>query len=390
MSIIKPLLLISLLSLSLNAKGLNLWHAYRGKERKALEKVIKNYTKETGINVRMLAIPYDAFSKKLTASIPRGAGPDVFIFANDKIGQWVESNLLESLDYYFSNRGRFILNFFFKTTVDALVYKDSLYALPIAFKVPLLYYNKKFIDTPPKTFEELISISKLKMRENKNVIGLGYENTNYFFHSFLYFGFGAKLFNDKREVFIDSDESLKSFKYAKKLALEDKIMPQEITSAVITTLFNKNQLLFVINGPWFAGEISKDIEYGVTAIPTINNKEMKPYISIEGIFMNRYSKKKIDALNLIKYIAGKEGSPIRLKEGKQSVAVKSLYENSDNETLKSFKKQADLATPISNDPIMAYFWAPLSQALKKVIEQNVKPEVALRDAKKKIEKLLKK
>ena len=60
----KILLLIFILSFtSLEAKGLNLWHAYRGKERKALEKVIEDYKKETGINVRLLAIPTYLYSK---------------------------------------------------------------------------------------------------------------------------------------------------------------------------------------------------------------------------------------------------------------------------------------------------------------------------------------
>ena len=172
--------LLILISSSLWAKKLVLWHAYRGKERKALEKLVHDFSKKSSIDVHMLAIPYDAFDKKLTASIPRGQGPDLFIYASDKIGGWVESGFLESLNYYFSNRGRLFLNLFFKTTVEAMVYKNNLYSVPMAFKVPVLFYNKKFIKTPPKTFEELIKVSKEKM--SKKVFGLGYVNTDFFFH----------------------------------------------------------------------------------------------------------------------------------------------------------------------------------------------------------------
>jgi len=226
-------------------KTLTLWHAYRGKERKALEDLVKKYEKDRKIKVNLLAIPYDAFDKKLTASIPRMQGPDVFIFANDKIGNWAESGLIETLNYYFYNKKSLFLTLMFDTTIKAMVYKNKLYAVPLVFKVPILFYNIKFIKTPPKSFDELISISKEKMAENKNMFGLGYENTNFFFHSMLYFAFGGKLFTDSKEVLINSPEAKKSYEYAKFLALETKIMPEEITSAVLTLLFNKNNFLLL-------------------------------------------------------------------------------------------------------------------------------------------------
>jgi len=373
------------------AKSLTLWHAYRGKERKALEKLVKVYEKQEKIRVNLLAIPYDAFDKKLTASIPRMQGPDVFIFANDKIGNWAESGLIETLNYYFYNKKRLFLTLMFDTTVKAMVYKNKLYAIPLAFKVPVLFYNKKFITTPPKTFEELIKVSQKKMKENKGLFGLGYENTNFFFHSMFYFAFGGKLFTDDKKVLINSPEAKKSFEYAKYLSLETKIMPEEITSAVLTTLFNKNQLLFVINGPWFSAEIDKSIDFGLASIPTIDeNHKAKPYMSNEGAFINKYSSSKPEAIKLIRYITGLEGGKIRMKEGDQSVSVVSLYKNTKDEKLLAFKLQADSSEPISNSSLMNYFWAPMTQALKKVIEQDVKVDKALSDAKSKIENLLSK
>ncbi|MBN2693398.1 extracellular solute-binding protein [bacterium] len=369
-------------------ESLSLWHAYTGEERKALEELAKKYEEKNGVKINLLAIPFDAFDKKLTASIPRGQGPDVFIYANDNIGKWVESDFLETLDYWMVDG---TLDQLIKSTVLAMVYKKNIYALPLAFKVPVLYYNKKYISSVPNSFDELIEISKKLMGENKNIFGFAYENTNLFFHSFIHFGFNASLFDDDKKVKIGEQQSIDAMNFAKKMALETGIMPKSIDSALITTLFNKNELLFVVNGPWFMGDISKNISYGIAPIPLIDGNTPKPYMSIEGILMSKYSKKKESAMKFIKFIVSDESSEFRMRKGMQAVATKSTYQKENiNPNFVVFQKQAENATPLSNNPLMSFFWAPMGQALKKVINEKYDSAKALSESKEELEKLLEK
>ena len=51
------------------------WHAYRGAEKTAFEKVVKQFEAKQagkGITVSTLAIPYDAYADKISAAVPRG------------------------------------------------------------------------------------------------------------------------------------------------------------------------------------------------------------------------------------------------------------------------------------------------------------------------------
>ena len=59
---------------------LKLWHAYRGAEEEALEQVVSTWNDENpDARVESLAVPYDAYTSKITSAVPRGHGPDVFI-----------------------------------------------------------------------------------------------------------------------------------------------------------------------------------------------------------------------------------------------------------------------------------------------------------------------
>ena len=87
-----PLLLLVILGVACGSEGprtgLRLWHGYRGGEEQAIEQAAKAFTAKTGIQVELLAVPYDALSSKLTSAIPHDAGPDVFIFAHERLRQF--------------------------------------------------------------------------------------------------------------------------------------------------------------------------------------------------------------------------------------------------------------------------------------------------------------
>lgn len=60
-------------------EDLRLWHAYRDAEAAALVEIVEAFSARTGHRVELLAVAHESFASKLTATIPRGQGPDVFI-----------------------------------------------------------------------------------------------------------------------------------------------------------------------------------------------------------------------------------------------------------------------------------------------------------------------
>ena len=90
----RRLLLLALLFADAAAAQTELvvWHSYRAAEKAAIEKVAAAFNaSHPGTRVTTLAVPYDAFADKISAAVPRGKGPDIFIYAQDRLGGWIEA-----------------------------------------------------------------------------------------------------------------------------------------------------------------------------------------------------------------------------------------------------------------------------------------------------------
>jgi len=368
--------------------NLILWHAYpKGKERKALQQVADNFNRtNAGFKIKLLSIPFGAFSKKLTNTIPRGKGPDVFIFGHDQIGDWAEKLYIEPLEFLMTKQ---IKSRFLQMTLNSFIYQDqalsnmifegSIYGLPLSFKVLALFYNKKLVKTVPTSTKELIAFSKkLTYKDkvsNKKVYGLIYPNTGLFFHSAWLYGFGGHIFNSKGEVDINNSQTKASVVFARDLYQKHKIVPDEINGALITSLFNKNRAAFVINGPWFKAEIDKSIDYGITVLPVISqmNKNAKPFLTVEGILMNSFSKHKKEAFVFMQYLTNSQSALIMTKTGGQISAIKSVYKDKElqkNQKIMVFKKQQENSIATPNKPDIKKVWKPFGTMLQNVIQKT--------------------
>ncbi len=246
------------------AADLVIWHGYRGEEKIAFEKVVAMFNEKMaakGVKATTLAVPYDAFADKITASVPRGKGPDIFIFAQDRLGGWIESgNTIDPLDFYLEKG---ITDRFLPVTMDAMTYKGQIWGLPFNFKCVTMIYNKKLVSTPPKTSKELVALAQKLTNAAAGQYGLAYTYADFYFHSALMNAFGGQAFDAQRKPTVNNPNNIKSLELLMKWFDQDKILPAEPGGALITQLFNSGKAAMVFNGPWFLGEISKDIDYGL-------------------------------------------------------------------------------------------------------------------------------
>src|SRR4051794_36125578 len=381
------LLLVFPLS-ALAQKEIVVWHGYRGGEKAAFEKVIENFNQANAgkIKVTTLAVPYDAFADKITAAVPRGKGPDVFIFAQDRLGGWVAAgNTGEPLDFFLDPaiKGRYL-----KATLDAMTYQGTTFGLPLNFKVVTLIYNKKLLPTPPKTTAELQAVAKKLTNAAAGKFGLAYWYSDFYYHAALMNGFGGGVFLGRKPV-VNSAQNVASLNYLLTW-INQGFLPAEPSTALITSLFNQGKAAMVLSGPWFLGEIDKGVDYGLAPLPTISeagNKPMRPWITVEGVYVAAPSKNKDAAYELVKYLTDVPAAKVLALEGRQTPANKGVYADpqvANDPILKAFRQQVDVAVPMPNLPEMSMVWTPATTAMNVIVKKAATPKAALDQAQKEV------
>lgn len=351
---------------------LMLWHAYRGAEEEALNAVIELFNEvHDDTTIETLAVPFDAYADRITAAIPRDRGPDMFIFAHDRVGDWSEEGIIEAINFW-TNTDQ--LDLFFEQTVHPLIYRRRLFGLPLAFKSLVLYYNPDLIESPPRDTDTLIEMATALTEAGETPrYGLVYENTKLYFHAPWLHGFGAHVLTSDN-VTVDSPEMAVSFEFAASLRRQHSIIPENVYSQAVTRLFNDGRAAMVINGPWFRGEIDDSVSWDVATLPIVSETGMPaaPFLTTEAIMISARSSHVERAFEASWWLAtDPEATRIRLEVGHQPVALRSAFEDNDVDPVMAvFHEQMLNSVPTPNTPLMRRVWSHVDTALFKAIENG--------------------
>lgn len=372
---------------------LALWHSYREDERTALESTITTFNQSHPLlEISSRFIPFDAYPDRITAAIPRGRGPDIFIFAHDRVGDWAELGVVEPLNKWMLDGS--LLGSFFERTVIALVYKHQLYGLPLAFKSLVLYYNRALIESAPRTVVALAQIARRLTERNDadERFGLAYEYTKLYFHAPWIHGFGGSVLDRDDGVHIGESASVEALQFVADLYRRDGVLPDSPSSQSVTSLFNQGRAAMVINGPWFRGEIA-DVDYGVAPLPTIRaadgtERPAQPFLTVEALMMSAESQNKNCAFEAIRWLSTDlEAVSTRMDDGHQPVALEQVYEREEgiDPAISVFREQMLDSVPMPNTPMMLRVWSHADSAIFRAVKDGASPEEVLSNAQERIE-----
>jgi arabinogalactan oligomer/maltooligosaccharide transport system substrate-binding protein len=266
--------------------------------------------------------------------------------------------------------------------------------VPLSTKCVTLIYNKAMVSTPPKTTDELISLAKSLTIPEKKQYGLAYEIQNFYYHSVWMQGFGARVFDDQGNPTLNTPEQVKALQFAIDLQQKYKIVPDEVTNTLVTTLFNEGKAAMTINGPWFRGEIDPKIEYGVALLPIISevNKPAIPFLTVEGMILSTRSKNKEAAFKVMDYFTNDATSLVFATKGKMISANKSVYLNkliTADPQIVGFRAQVEQSLPMPNAPEMTMVWSPATTAMNKAFLGALSAQDALNEAQASVENSIK-
>ena len=357
-----------------------LWHSYRDAEEKALDDSIAEFNaSQQDIRVEPIAVPNEILASKVSTAIPNGNGPDLFIFAHERVGGWANSGIVAPID---EKADAALLADFFPETVEPLRFHGRLYGFPLAFKSVALFYNRALVPVPPATTDEMLAIARAHSGGGR--YGLVWETDDFYHHAPWYFAYGGTLFHEDGRLDFDSPGAIASLTFLRDLRKEG-LVPDEVTGALVAQLFNEKKAAMVVDGPWFTGGIAKGVDFGVAPLPIVSatGKAARPFLSDEAVLISARASSIPDAMTAARFLAGTRCAKARAISGRQAVANARAWDDpaiGGDPVLRAFRAQLAETLPMDNRPEMRDVWEPAQLALRKVLRLNTSPEDAGRAA----------
>lgn len=342
------------------ADDLTLWHAYRDAEATALLEVVRAFEAQSGHHVTVLAIPFDAYGSKLSAAIPNGNGPDLFIEAHERLGTYLRDGLLDavpaSLDAGFD-----------ATAKRALTPQNALFGLPLAVKSLALFVDTRRVHAP------VASLDDLPASGAGGFYALAYENESaYAFAPFVHAAGASFLRDDGQFGFVEPGASM-ALDDTRALALSGRV-PTEASGALVSQLFREGKAAAMISGPWALGEIEGRPEIAVQPLPALHRggAPLRPFLTVEALFFAAKRSDRAAVRALAAAITDADGARVRSRVGHQVVPRTTLDDGRGateeatpaERALAAFRRAARDAVPMPSSVAMRATWEPIGAALK--------------------------
>jgi maltose-binding protein MalE len=191
----------------------------------------------------------------------------------------------------------------------------------------------------------------------------------------------------------DQEALLASVATVKSL-LDEGYIPPELNGALTASLFRAGELAFVINGPWFKGDLEGlEAPWRVAPLPALKadgSAALSPYLGVEGVFISSHAQDKSGAWQLAQELASERAARAALERG-VLVAHRAPYQAEASPALKAwrqaFERQLDHVEPLSNRPEMKRLWTPLKRMLSSSLLFGKDPQESLTEALRAIEEL---
>jgi arabinogalactan oligomer/maltooligosaccharide transport system substrate-binding protein len=251
----------------------------------------------------------------------------------------------------------------------------TLVGIPFNNKVVAMFYNKSVIDEPPADFDALLALAAEH----------GLAITSDWFHNYMWVpAFGAQLFDENNKAILDTSGAAEAFAYLKTVC-ESPGVTCDGDDGNMDILFRQGEAAFRFQGPWMSGDAINDLgaeNVGVARVPPIPGAgDPRPWNQSEmiQISVNATSEQTEAAMKLIEYLTSADVQKTFLNEANWIPANASV-DTSTNPVVGGFLEQVPFSDPFPVVAELGATWAPMGDAVTKILEGVLTPEEAIAEA----------
>ena len=155
---------------------------WAGPQADAQQKLLDEYSKETGVTIRFDAIDYGQLKQKQTLNMSTKTGEYDLVYVPEAwVGEYTDAGYLADLTDYVKDESLTGADWdyadFNKSGIDVYTRDNSLYALPYFVQTPLVVFDKDVLKKAgfeaPKTWDDILEVAKY-FKEQGTGIALPY------------------------------------------------------------------------------------------------------------------------------------------------------------------------------------------------------------------------
>ena len=356
----------------------------------ALVELGEKFENEMGVSVKVET--QENITDKFQAAAPSGKGSDIFVWANDRVGEWADAGLIKPLKLRQDFKAAFL-----PMAWEAVTHRKRIWGYPLALECVSLIYNKKLVaGKPPTQLSEFSAFAKeLKAKDPKLVAIMWDYMSPYVSFPFLASA-GAYSFKrtesgyDLKDIGVDNAGAIKGLKAIIDLIKED-VLPRGSTQSVMDQKMSSGELATMVNGPWVWADLRKSgIDFELAPLPGVGGNPGRPFVGVLTALINRSSPNADFAKEFLeKYVCTVDGLKAIDAEAPLGVpALKALADemSATNPLIKGTYENALNGVVMPNIPQMGRFWSSMKAAFEIATSFRASPEAALKGARKSMKK----
>ena len=255
----------------------------------ALQPLAQKFEKEIGVKITIETPEKLTDGFALAAQV--GKGPDVVIWAHDKVGEWADGGLIAPIEVpdEFAHK-------FFPKAWEAVGHEKRTWGYPIALETVTLIYNKRLLGAPPPTdLSQLVALNQKIKAKHPGVTTILWDYKSAYYSWGILDSAGGYIFGKKgtdydlNDVGVASPGSIEALSQIIAL-VNDGILPKSIIYSAVEERMGQGKLAMMISGPWaWANLRQHGIDFGVAPMPGMNGKPGRPFVGVMVAYLNRSS-----------------------------------------------------------------------------------------------------
>ncbi|MCL6625257.1 ABC transporter substrate-binding protein [Alicyclobacillus shizuokensis] len=306
-------------------------------------KLLKQFTKDTGIKVKEIGVDYNSvYNKVTTAAMARSSDIDVVEMDTIWAGQYYKGNIAVDLTHVIPKD---VQDKFTPSSLSAASYDGHLMGIPWFSSSKHLFWNKELFkeagldpNRPPKTYDEFLKDSKIIQSKlgGKGIYASGWSWKQAESLTCDYVGFlgayGGAFFDKNNKPIFDTGGGLQGLKEMVTLMKSGTVDPASLQwdEQDVANAFMAGKIAMMSN--WEEGDNLNDPKqskiagkWAVGLLPGEGQVTSAACTGSEGLAIMKTSKHKEAALAFLKWIAGDEYQTMEYKQEGQYPSVQALY-----------------------------------------------------------------